>query len=159
MPNPIEIIKEDHEMVKNMFTTYNGHTENDSELKKQTAHDILKALTVHARMEEKYFYPRLKEKIDAEHPMNVDEAQAEHHAAKMLIMELKLMPVASDNYDAKMTVLQENIEHHIEEEEGDLLPEAEKVLDDDEKEKIGQQMFDYRENANKDLLDKLLGEE
>jgi hemerythrin-like domain-containing protein len=158
MPNPIEIIKEDHEMVKNLFTTYNGYTENDNDQKKDTAHEILKSLTVHARMEEKYFYPRLKEKIDAEHPIPVDEAEAEHHAAKMLIMELKLMPVASDNYDAKMSVLEENILHHIEEEESELLPQAKEVLTDD-MDQIGQQMFDYRENARKDLLDKLLGEE
>jgi hemerythrin superfamily protein len=158
MPNPAQIIKEDHEEMKNLFTTYNGYTENDDEQKKETAHEILKALTVHARMEEKFFYPRLKEKIDAEHPLPVDEAEAEHHAAKMLILELKVMPVGSENYDAKMTVLEENILHHIEEEESELLPQVEEVLAG-ELEEIGQRMEDYRTNAKKDLLDRLLGEE
>lgn len=155
MPNPIEIIKEDHETVKNLFTTYNGYTENDNEQKKETAEEILKELTIHARMEEKYFYPRLKEQLSDEHPIPLDEAEAEHHAAKLLIMELKVMPVGSENYDAKMNVLEENVMHHIEEEESEILPHAEMMLGD-EMEKIGQEMEDYKKKKESTLLERLL---
>lgn len=157
MPNPIQIIKEDHEIIRNLFTTYNGHTENDHEQKKETAHEILKELSIHAHMEEKFFYPRLKEVIDADHPIPVDEAVAEHHAAKMLMLELKVMPVMSETYDAKMGVLEENVMHHMEEEEMELLPQAEEVLAGD-LEEIGTSMEDYRRSAHKDILEKLLGE-
>jgi hypothetical protein len=157
MPNPIQIIKEDHEIIRNLFTTYNGYTENDDEQKKETAHEILKELSIHAKMEEKFFYPKLKEAIDAEHPIPVDDAIAEHHAAKVLMLELKVMPVTSETYDAKMNVLEENVTHHMEEEETELLPHAEMMLAGD-MEEIGTQMEDYRRSAHKDILEKLLGE-
>lgn len=157
MPNPIQIIKEDHENIRNLFTTYNGYTENDEEDKKETAEEILKELTIHAKMEEKYFYPRLKEALSDEHPVPVDEAEAEHRAAKLLILELKVMPVGSDDYDAKMHVLEENVTHHIEEEETEILPHAEMMLGD-KLEEIGKEMEEYRENSRKTLLEKLLGE-
>jgi hemerythrin superfamily protein len=157
MPNPIEIIKEDHESVKKLFEAYNQCGEGDDEKKSDLAKNILKELTIHARMEEKYFYPKLRESIDAEHPLPVDEAMAEHHAAKMLMLELKVMPVSAENYDAKMAVLEENIMHHVEEEETELLPEAEEVLGG-QMEEIGKEMQEYKEGARKDLLDKLLSE-
>jgi hypothetical protein len=157
MPNPIQIIKEDHEIIRNLFTTYNGYTENDDEQKKETAHEILKELSIHAKMEEKFFYPKLKEAIDAGHPIPVDDAIAEHHAAKVLMLELKVMPVTSETYDAKMNVLEENVTHHMEEEETELLPHAEMMLAG-EMEEIGTQMEDYRRSAHKDILEKLLGE-
>ncbi len=159
MPNPIDIIKEDHQKVKELFDSYNelDTGEETEEERKDLANQILKELTVHARMEEKYFYPKLKEAIDAEHPLPVDEAIAEHHAAKMLMLELKVMPVTSENYDAKMGVLEENIMHHVEEEETELLPQAEECLGN-KLEEIGKEMEEYRESARKDLLDKILGE-
>ncbi len=157
MPNPIEIIREDHESVKKLFEAYNQCEEGEDEKKSDLAKNILKELTIHARMEEKYFYPRLKESISAEHPIPVDEAMAEHHAAKMLMLELKVMPTTSENYDAKMSVLEENILHHIEEEETEILPHAEMVLGDD-MEEIGKDMEEYRESARKDLLEKLMGD-
>jgi hemerythrin-like domain-containing protein len=156
MPNPIEIIKSDHEKVKQLFEEYNALDENGIDRKSQLASEILKELTIHAKMEEKFFYPKLKENLSDEHPLPVDEAEAEHHAAKMIMLELKMMPVSSDTYDAKMTVLQENIEHHIEEEESELLPEAETVLGD-EMDEIGKKMQEYKEDAGKNILDKLLG--
>lgn len=157
MPNPIEIIKEDHQKVKDLFESYNALDTGSEDERKDLANQILKELTIHARMEEKYFYPKLKEKIDAEHPIPVDEAEAEHHAAKVLMLELKVMPVTSENYDAKMGVLEENIMHHVEEEETELLPQAEEVLSD-QLDDIGKEMEDYREGARKDLLDKLMGD-
>ncbi len=157
MPNPIEIIKNDHAAVKELFNEYNALEADNTERKGELAGEILKALTIHARMEEKFFYPKLKEAISEEHPLPVDEAQAEHHAAKMIMLELKVMPVTSETYDAKMTVLEENITHHIEEEETELLPEAETVLAG-ELDEIGREMQEYKDDANKNLLDKLLGE-
>jgi hemerythrin-like domain-containing protein len=157
MPNPIDIIKEDHESVKKLFEAYNQCGEDEDEKKSDLAKNILKELTIHARMEEKYFYPRLKEAISGDHPIPVDEAEAEHHAAKVLMLELKVMPVSAENYDAKMAVLEENIMHHVEEEEAELLPEAEEVLKD-RMEEIGKEMEEYRENARKDLWEKIMGE-
>lgn len=157
MPNPIKLIKDDHEAVKGLFEAFNKLEEESLEEKKEIADQILKELTIHAKMEEKFFYSKIKDAMDAEHPVPIDEAYAEHHAAKLLMMELKLMPVGAENYDAKMTVLEENIMHHIEEEETELLPEAEKMLEG-QMEEIGKEMAEYKESASKDLLDRLLGE-
>jgi hypothetical protein len=157
MLNPIAIIKQDHAKIKELFDSYGKLDTASHDAKKELAHKILKELTIHARMEEKYFYPKLKEAINKDHPVPVDEAIAEHHAAKVLILELKIMPVASETYDARMDVLEENIMHHIEEEETELLPEAETLLAG-HLDEIGRNMDDYRQNARKSLLDKILGE-
>ena len=104
-------------------------------------------------MEEKFFYPRLASVVESS---VTKEAEAEHHAAKMLIMELKMMPVSSDTYDAKMKVLEEAIMHHVEEEESKMLPEADK-LSEEALEEIGKHMEEYHGHAHEDLFEKLLG--
>lgn len=158
MLNPITIIKEDHRKVEELFAKYRALGENALEQKGEISKEIIKELAIHARMEEKYFYPRLKEALKEDHPADVEEAIAEHHAMKVLLLELKVMSTDSPQYDAKMTVLEENVMHHVEEEENELLPEAEESLDETEKEKIGKEMMEYKESAHRSLIEKLLGE-
>ena len=85
-------------------------------------------LEVHAEVEEEIFYPAAKAKADKEGQELVAEAVEEHHVVKMLIGELKAMPEVNEQYEAKFTVLIENVEHHIEEEEKEMLPDAKKTL-------------------------------
>jgi hemerythrin-like domain-containing protein len=76
------------------------------------------------------FYPAVKEQTDEDGKDLVAESDEEHHVVAILIEELKALDPKDERYDAKFSVLTENIEHHIEEEEGELFPEAEEGLGD-----------------------------
>ncbi len=88
-------------------------------------------MTVHEVIEEEIFYPAVKRKADEEGKELVAEAVEEHHVIDVLIKEMKAMRSIDEQYKAKFTVLQENVEHHVEEEEGEMFPDAKKLLGDD----------------------------
>ena len=156
MQNPVDIIKKDHKEVENLFFQFKESSGASDEERRDIADKILKELTIHAKMEEKFFYPKLAE-ITGEEKM-VEDAIAEHHAAKVLILELKMMPVSADSFESKMKVLEDNIMKHVEEEEGELLPKAQEEIAPDEMDHLGKEMEEFKADAHKSLLDKLLGD-
>jgi hemerythrin superfamily protein len=117
----IEMLKEDHQKVKALFEEFEGA--DDSKTKQRIVETALMELDVHAKLEEGLVYPAVREEIDDEDLM--DEALEEHHVVHVLIAELKKMKPSDDRFDAKFTVLAENVKHHIKEEESEMLPKAE----------------------------------
>lgn len=103
-----------------MFEQYEK-TEGDDE-KQALAMQICKALTVHARIEEEIFYPAAYEALDDDDLL--DEAEVEHASAKDLIAQIEASSPAEPLFDAKVKVLGEYINHHVEEEEGEMFPEC-----------------------------------
>lgn len=95
-------------------------------------------MKAHAAVEEELFYPSLRQKMEDEDGL-LDEADEEHHAAKILIAELDLMSGAEENYCAKFTVLAENVRHHMKEEENELFPQAKKT--DIDFDALGERMY------------------
>ena len=89
---------------------------------------MLAALEVHTTLEEELFYPAVKQKTDRDGKDLVAEALEEHHVVTTLMAELKGLDPADERYDAKFKVLMETVTHHIEEEEGEMFPEAKEVL-------------------------------
>ncbi len=116
----IALLKADHREVKSMFTQYDK-TEDDAE-KADLARKICSALTVHAQIEEEIFYPAAYEAIEDDDLL--DEAEVEHASAKDLIAQIESMSPDDDLYDAKVTVLGEYIDHHVQEEEGEMFPKC-----------------------------------
>ena len=123
----ITLLEQDHEDVKDLFDQYDELAENEgSESDRQAlAQQICTMLTVHATVEEELFYPAAREALKEDDL--IDEAVVEHAAAKDLIAEIEGMQPSDDLYDAKVTVLQEQIEHHVEEEEKELFPKLKKT--------------------------------
>ena len=117
----IDLLEEDHREVEDLFDEYEK-VEDVSE-KEQLALKICMALQVHTRIEEEIFYPAAREAI--EKPELIDEAIVEHASAKQLISEIEEMEPGEELYDAKVKVLQEQVLHHVEEEEGELFPQVE----------------------------------
>jgi hypothetical protein len=117
--NAIAIIKQDHDKVKTLFERFE-RSDNLRE-KKTIAAQAIMELKIHAEIEEKIFYPVVRREVE-EDIMN--EADEEHHVAKMLIAELEQMNGNEDHWEAKFIVLSENIRHHIREEEGEMIPQA-----------------------------------
>jgi hemerythrin superfamily protein len=116
----IKLLKADHKEVKTWFQQYEK-LEDDAE-KQQMADQICTALTVHAQIEEEIFYPALRAAIDDDDLL--DEAEVEHASAKQLIAEIQKMKAGDRLFDAKVTVLGEYINHHVEEEESEMFPES-----------------------------------
>lgn len=121
VPGVIEMLKEDHDKVKALFEEFEAA---DDREKGEIAKTALQDLEVHAELEEKLIYPAIRAEIDEDDMMN--EAVEEHHLVHVLIAELKKLKASDDKFKAKFTVLGELVKHHIEEEEGEMLPQAEK---------------------------------
>jgi hypothetical protein len=125
-PDAIELLTKDHEDVKKLFKQYEKLVKAEAEdsEKKEIAETICTMLTVHATIEEEIFYPAAREAIEEEDLL--DEAEVEHASAKDLIAQIQSMEPSEDLYDAKVTVLGEYINHHVEEEEGEMFPKCKK---------------------------------
>ncbi|RYG94640.1 MAG: hemerythrin domain-containing protein [Alphaproteobacteria bacterium] len=106
--------------MKTYFKQYEK-LEDDAE-KQALADKICLALTVHAQIEEEIYYPATRAAIDDDDLL--DEAEVEHASAKQLIAEIQSMKAGDRLFDAKVTVLGEYIDHHVEEEETEMFPES-----------------------------------
>jgi hemerythrin superfamily protein len=127
----IGLLMADHKQVKQLFKDFEELKEEGSkEEKSAVVEQICYALTIHAQIEEEIFYPAVRKAIEDADLM--DEALVEHAGAKELIAQLQEMDLEDDLYDAKVTVLGEQIDHHVEEEEGDMFPKAKKAKVDTE---------------------------
>jgi hemerythrin superfamily protein len=119
----IALLKEDHRAVEKLFKDFEGAKGEGR--KQKLAQRICLALTVHTMIEEEIFYPACEGKIDED---MLKEAFVEHDAAKLLIAEIEAGDGQSDDFfDAKVQVLSEQIEHHVNEEEKELFPEVRKA--------------------------------
>ena len=108
----IALLKADHRAVEELFAKFEKAS---GDGRKQTlAEEICLQLSVHAQIEEEIFYPACEGKVDED---LLKESYVEHDGAKVLIAEIMNGGPSDEYYDAKVTVLQEEIEHHVEEEE------------------------------------------
>jgi hemerythrin-like domain-containing protein len=124
----ITMLKADHKEVKGLFREFEAAGERAHQKKQRLGDEICHELGVHAALEEQIFYPAAKEKGPSELGDVVDESLEEHHVMKLLIGELRSLQSTDEAYEPKMTVLMENTEHHIEEEEKEFFPQAQKAL-------------------------------
>jgi hemerythrin superfamily protein len=134
--NAIEILKADHDVVEGLFKEVEA-TENKTK-QKALFKKIKAELDVHAHIEEKIFYPRvlkLKEVKDV-----TLEGIEEHHQAKMFLREIPKLPGGSERFDPKLSVLMEDIRHHVKEEENEMFPKVQDLIEEAELEKIGAAM-------------------
>jgi len=139
----IALLKKQHDEVEALFKKFEKAEENAE--KQGIFETIADNLAAHAAIEEKVFYPAAYRDGEEELEDMLREAVEEHLAAKRIIADLLDMKAGDENFDAKMKVLQEQIDHHIEEEEHELFPKAKKEIGVDELEAMGvemEEMFD-----------------
>ena len=131
--NALELLKEDHQRVQELFDQVKD-TENEKS-HKQTFKKIKAELETHTHIEEKVLYPALKKR--EEFKDLVLEAIEEHLQVKTLLRDISRLADGNERFDAKLKVLIDNVEHHVDEEEGELFPKVEGQLSDEELEEIG----------------------
>ena len=136
--NAIRLLKDDHDKVKKLLNQGDATTERAEKTRADLLATIKRELTVHEEIEESIFYPALKEHPKAKEI--VLEAYEEHNVVDTVMAELEATDVTDERWAAKFTVMKENIEHHIEEEEGEMFKQARSVFDADELVALGDRM-------------------
>ena len=145
----ITMLKADHDKVKQLLTELESTTERGVKTREELFATIKGELTVHEVIEEEIFYPALKE-----HPKARDivlEGYEEHHVVDLLMGELSALPAEDETWSPKAKVMKENVEHHIEEEEGEMFKQARQVFDRQELEDLGARMAERKVSAQREL--------
>ncbi len=140
----IMLLTADHNRVRGLFTKFKTARESDSvEEMTDVAAKILVELDVHTQIEERVFYPAVRE-ADAELSEEVAEGMEEHHVVKTLASEVEALPPGAEDWTAKVTVITELVEHHAEEEETTMFPRVKKAFDANALQQLGQKMEAFK---------------
>ena len=145
----ITLLTDDHDRMRELLARLESTTERGVKTRTELFATIKGELTAHEIIEEEIFYPELKT-----HPKAKDivlEGYEEHHVVDLVMGELEDLPVDDEMWGAKAEVMRENVEHHMEEEEGDMFTAARSVFDKAELEDLGARMAARKEQAKREL--------
>jgi hemerythrin superfamily protein len=142
----IVLLKNDHKEIRRLFRAFEQAGEDATKTKGRLVDQIIEVLTVHTYLENEVMYPRVRELLP-ELEDDVLESYEEHHVADVLVMELYGMKPDAERFDAKTTVLIENVRHHIEEEEEEWFPKVREGLGRKTLQEIGAEMEKARKKA------------
>ena len=147
--NALTMLMDDHDRMKKLLNELETTTERGVKTRAELFSTIKGELTIHEIIEEEIFYPELKA-----HPKAKDivlEGYQEHHVVDLIMKELEDCPVDDESWGAKAMVMKENVEHHMQEEEGEMFKQARAVFDRTELEELGQRMEARRQSAKEEL--------
>lgn len=148
----IVLLREDHKAVKRLFREFEKtHKSASDAAKRELVDRILNELTTHAFIEETIFYPAARAEVP-DTDEHVLESVEEHHVMAWLCSELQHLDPGDETFDAKVTVLIENVEHHIKEEQDDWFPKVRKALGRNRLAELGEQMEAAKPKAPADPL-------
>ena len=143
--NAFALLKADHEKVAGILSTIEDTTERAIKGRDELFARLKEELDLHARIEEDIFYPAL-EASDETREITL-EAYEEHRLVKQLLAELEAEAKDTEEWTAKFAVLKENIEHHVEEEEGEMFKKARRVLSEEEIETLGERLQEAKQQS------------
>ena len=127
---PMHVLKQDHRTVKELFSEYGKLGDGAREEKERLFREINEELTIHAEIEERLFYPAVRDVKTDEAEDLVNEAVEEHLIVKTLLEELSALQPGDAQFDTKMKVLRDSVEHHAAEDEKEMFPQAKKLSDE-----------------------------
>jgi hypothetical protein len=142
----IALLKQDHEEVKKIMEKLDKTTERGVKTREELFTKLKSEMTIHETIEEEIFYPALKEHPKAKEL--VLEGYEEHHVVDLIMGEISQTPYEDETWGAKFSVMKENVEHHIEEEEGEMFKQARQVFSKSELEELGTRMEQRKETAS-----------
>ena len=142
----IVVLKDEHQQIRKVFRDFERAGDGAEKRKGELVDRMIELLTVHTYLENEVMYPRVRALVpDLED--DILESYEEHHVADVLVMELASMKPSDERFTAKTTVLIENVEHHMEEEEQEWFPKVREALGRKQLQEIGAEMLDRRERA------------
>lgn len=144
--NALEILKQDHQKVKQLFQEATHAS--DQNKRKDLFDKIDTELEIHAHIEETVFYPALEE--HEELTDMVAEALEEHQEAKSLLEELEELGPENHDFGSKLQELMETVEHHVEEEEGEMFPKIRELFDEGQLEQLGKELESAKGTAHRE---------
>src|SRR4051812_1815405 len=133
-----DLLKKQHRQVEKLFKQCENAKQ--ARQRRELMDQIVQMLKMHTKIEEEIFYPAVRELGTSKAEEMIDEAFEEHHVVDLVLAELPEVDPEDERFEAKITVLSELVEHHVEEEEGELFPMAEKKLGAERIKELGQQM-------------------
>ena len=142
----IVLLKNDHREMRKLFKAFRAAGDDDTDRKGAIVKDLIEALMVHTYLENEVMYPEVR-KLLPDLEDDVLESYEEHHVADVLCAELHTMKADDERFDAKTTVLIENVTHHVEEEEQDWFPKVREGLGRKQLQELGARMQELREKA------------
>jgi hemerythrin-like domain-containing protein len=143
--NAIEMLKQDHKEAMGMMDRILTADKGDRSAK-QVFNEIKAALTLHTQIEEQVFYPAL-ENHDETRDL-IQESYSEHEEVDQMLAEMSRLSPANDDFMDKLTELRDSIEHHVEEEENEMFPKAEKILGQSRIQEMGRQMQQMKQGMS-----------
>ncbi|MCW2739161.1 hemerythrin domain-containing protein [Nocardioides sp.] len=144
----IVILKDDHKQIRKVFRDFQAAGPDATVSKGRLVTTMIELLTQHTYIENEVMYPRVRELLP-ELEDDVLESYEEHHVADVLVTELAAMKPSDERFDAKTTVLIENVTHHMDEEEQDWFPKVREGLGRKQLQEIGEEMLAAKKKAPK----------
>jgi hemerythrin-like domain-containing protein len=142
----IVLLKDEHRLIRKTFRAFENAGDRAYATKGRLVDRMVELLTIHTYIENEVMYPRVRELLP-EVEDDVLESYEEHHVADVLVLELSTMKPEDERFTAKTTVLIENVEHHMEEEEQEWFPKVRAGLGRNQLQDLGRQLIEARTKA------------
>ena len=142
----ITLLRNDHKTVEQLFKRFEKAGDRAYVQKREIVDRIIEELSVHAAIEELVFYPVARATVPGTEDIALESLE-EHHIVKWLLSELDDLDPSDERFDAKVTVLMENVRHHVEEEQSDFFPKVRRELSRTELADLGQALADAKKSA------------
>ena len=148
--NAIELLKADHDRVRELLGKLIHTTARAVKSRTDLLEKIESEVKIHTRLEEEIFYPAFRDSDGKDHDEMFFEAKEEHRAVEALVLpDLKQTQPDSESFSGRAKVLKELIEHHAQEEEEEMFPEAQKSLSSDQLAELGERMSQRKKELQK----------
>ena len=148
--NVLKLLKKDHSNVQSLFAKFDRTGKSSHEKKAELFEKIRRELQLHSRIEEEIFYPALKA-FNGDGRRLVAEALKEHRDVDELLTQISRLTPADKNFDEKVETLIENVDHHIEEEEGEIFRFAEENYSEEQLEDLGRQIEERKKALDEQM--------
>jgi hemerythrin superfamily protein len=142
----ITLLRNDHKTVEALFKRFEKAGNNAFAQKREIVDRIVEELSVHAAIEEQVFYPVARRMVPSSEDVALESLE-EHHIVKWLLAELAELDPTHERFDAKVSVLMENVRHHVKEEESDFFPKVRETLSRAQLADVGETMADAKKTA------------
>jgi len=142
----VDILVEDHRRIEQLFTRYESSTNADARTRKDLVDDMIRELSIHAAIEEQYFYPAVAKSVSNGEEL-VGESLHEHQEVKDALAELDDMDADDTGFDERVHALMREVRHHAGEEEREILPKLREAVGEPRMIEIGEQLEEAKKIA------------